>query len=407
MKPTVLFLLFIFFSGINYAQIIDNNNELHALNLNRTKPVLPEKIYLNNPLFLNINISGTSRQAIAGYNREMLIYKSIDSGVTFSLYSVAVPGSGGPGEDKEWIFCDPVQTNPTYNNIFITWTSFGPIPGIKFRKSSDGGSTWSNSVNVSDNLGGQGSNVSSGTNGDIYVVWADNRINNGDDVWFQRSTDGGLTWLTNPVIINDSITNDQYWPAIQCDTSGHLHVIYYDERTALGVVNAYYAFSKDSGSTWQNIQLSDTSFYGLWPNQDVRFGDYIGIDAYGGNVIPVWTDDRASNYNQEIFTGTPSMYTQISAENIRTPDRTSLFQNFPNPCNKSTTFKFYINKRSFVNLYIYDSFGAVVKKIFNKGFNAGLHTFYCSELNLPHGIYFYNIVCENYSQTRKLIVINE
>ena len=48
-------------------------------------------------------ISSTSRQPVSGYNRQMLVYKSVDNGQTFGLHAVAVPGSGGAGEDKEWL----------------------------------------------------------------------------------------------------------------------------------------------------------------------------------------------------------------------------------------------------------------------------------------------------------------
>jgi hypothetical protein len=34
----------------------------------------------------------------------------------------------------------------------------------------------------------------------------------------------------------------------------------------------------------------------------VRFGDYIAIDAYGGNVVPVWTDERAGGFDMDIYT---------------------------------------------------------------------------------------------------------
>ena len=136
-------------------------------------------------------ISSTSRQPVTGYNRDMLLYKSTNNGQTFFLHSTAVPGSGGAGEDKEWIFCDLVQTNTTYNNIFITWTSFGPQPGIRFRKSTNGGLNWSTTVNVGDNTSGQGSNVCSGTNNQIYVVWAANGIR------FDKSTNGGTSFGTD------------------------------------------------------------------------------------------------------------------------------------------------------------------------------------------------------------------
>ena len=57
----------------------------------------------------NFYLSSTSRQPVVNYNRQMLLYKSTDNGISFQLHAIAVPGSGSQGEDKEWIFCDPVS----------------------------------------------------------------------------------------------------------------------------------------------------------------------------------------------------------------------------------------------------------------------------------------------------------
>src|SRR5207248_9303031 len=117
------------------------------------------------------------------------------------------------------------------------------------------------------------------TRGNIYIVWDDAR-NGNNDVWFQRSTNAGVSWLASPVRVNDVTANNQYKAAIQCDTSGILNVIYYDERSGAGQVNSYFAYSTDAGNTWINQRVSDTSFAYTSIGADVRNGEYIGIDAY-------------------------------------------------------------------------------------------------------------------------------
>lgn len=401
-------------------------------------------------------ISSTSRQPVSGYNREMLIYKSTNNGQTFFYHSTAVPGSGGGGEDKEWIFCDPVTTNSTYNNIFITWTSFGSSTGIKFRKSSNSGLNWTSTVNVGDNTSGQGSNVCSGTNnqiyvvwdasgirfdkstnggvsfgtdyqlssisatngfpficadysnrssrGNVYVVWDDNRGGN-YDVYFQRSTNAGSTWLASPVRINDVTTNNQYWPAVQCDTNGYLYAIYYDTRFGSTQVNSFIAYSTNLGDTWTNQRLSDTSFTVSQPNSDVRFGDYIGIDVYKNVILPIWTDQRRGGYNQEIYTsyitGIVSV-TQISSE---IPEKFILHQNYPNPFNPNTKIKFEIPKRSFINLRLHDIQGRIVLSLISKTMEAGIYEIPLDASNLSSGAYFYQMNSDDVSITKKLLII--
>jgi hypothetical protein len=67
-------------------------------------------------------------------------------------------------------------------------------------------------------------------------------------------------------------------------------------------IASYVAYSTDAGTTWVNQVLSDSTFTDQEPNSDVRFGDYIQLDAFSGKVIPVWTDQRKGYPNQEIYT---------------------------------------------------------------------------------------------------------
>ena len=416
----------------------------------------------------NFYISSTSRkQETPPENRDMLLYRSTDNGQTFVLYSTAVPGTGGSGEDKEWIFCDPVVGSPTYNNIFITWTSFGNIStGIKFRRSSNGGLNWTSTVNVSDNSSGQGSCSAVGTNGEIYVVWTyngtrfDRSTNSGvsfgtdyalstysntngfpficvdysahitrgniyvvwddtrsgnSDVWFQRSTNSGLNWLTAPVRVNDVATNNQYWPSIQCDTNGVIYVIYYDTRFVSPAINSFIAYSTDAGNTWVNQRMSDTSFSGTLPNSEVRYGDYIQVDAFANRVILVWTDDRAGTPNQEIYSA--KLINLLSIGNISSeiPKKFNLYQNYPNPFNPSTKIRFDLPASGQVNEYnvqleIYNILGKRIATLINTHLKPGNYEFTWDLHNLAYpyltsGIYFYRITAGEFISTRKMILL--
>ena len=371
----------------------------------------------------NFYLSSTSRQPVVNYNRDMLLYKSTDDGQTFELHATAVPGSGSQGEDKEWIFCDPVPTNSTFNNVMIVWRSFGPVPKIKFSKSDVGGANWGPSVEVGDGFWGQGANVASGTNGNIYVVWWDNglkfdrsfdggesfgidtyisnygfqintsfpficadysqnssrgnvyvvwsdRKNGTDDIWFQRSTDNGDTWMTQPIMVNDVELNQQYWPTIQCDENGRIVVGFYDEREGPSNINAYLAYSDDQGNTWTNAKLSNESFSANTPNSNVRYGDYIGIDTYGGKIVPVWTDDRAGNYNQEIYTAIVDIPISVRENKIEN-EAFTLYQNYPNPFSGNTVIHFDLHEHMHVKAEIFNMSGQLIAIPADKLMQAG------------------------------------
>ncbi len=436
-------------SGLNWAlpQLLPDPNPEHT---SQSDPVITSDAQGN------FYISSTSRKPVAGYNRDMLLYKSTNNGQTFVLYSIAVPGTGGAGEDKEWIFCDPIITNTTYNNIFISWTSFGSSQGIKFRKSTNAGLNWSSTVNVGDNTLGQGSNICSGTNNQIYVVWASNGIrfdkstnggtsfgtdyplsivtstngypfvcadysnnatrgnvyviwddtrNGNSDVWFQRSTNGGTNWIAAPVRVNDVATNNQYWPMMQCDNNGNLFVIYYDTRTNISQINAYVAYSTDAGNTWVNRLISDSSFTSQSPNGDVRFGDYIGIDAYNGKVIPVWTDQRKGYPNQEIYTANLSNLISVNIISTEIPARFMLYQNYPNPFNPETKISFDIKKASFVYIRIFDILGREVRSLVKQNLSPGKYSTIFDASNLPGGAYFYKIETDDFADTKKMVLV--
>jgi hypothetical protein len=415
----------------------------------------------------NFYLSSTSRkQDNSPQERDQIVYKSTNSGESFFFRGVAIVSAGGGGEDKEWMTCDPVPTNSTYNNLMVTSTN--TLNGIiRFAKSSDGGLNWSSPVNISDASGGTGSNIVVGTDGIIHVVWSQggvrydrstnagssfgtdvqirtstlngfpficadysNRSTRGNlyevwsdnsagtyDVWFQRSTNSGTTWLAAATRVNDVVTNSQWWPAVQCDTNGVISVVYYDNRSGTSVWNSYYAYSTDAGNTWTNARLSDVSFFGNQPNSDVRYGDYIGVDAFSSKVFPVWTDDRAGGADQEIYAGVVSLPLGVGNVSPDLPFEFQLYQNYPNPFNPTTTIAYTLPSQSVrraegrvgvgshVTLKVYDLLGREVATLVNEELKPGSYMRTFNAANLASGVYLYRLQSEGTSIIKKMILM--
>ena len=424
---------------------------------------LPEHATQSDPVLTSDNngyfyIATTSREQ-TNTRGETVVYKSTNNGVNWVKYSTAAQSSAF--EDKEWIACDLVPGSPYFNSLNITWTRIGGGGGIKFTKSTNGGLNWTTPVNVSNSSFGQGSNIAIGTNYYIYVVWQASGIrfdrstnggasfgtdyqlssitSTGDtypficvdysghptrgnvyvvfadsrqgsrDIWFQRSTNAGTSWLANPVRVNDVATNDQYWPAIQCDTNGVLYVIYYDERNSSSQVNSYIAYSTDAGDTWVNQRLSDMSFPLISVNSDVRIGDYIGIDAYANKVVPVWTDDRAGTPNQEIYTAQVDGLISVGITQNNVPQKYKLYQNYPNPFNPETVVKFDIPASGSdgvtVRLSVYDVLGREVIVLADKKYSAGTYEFRWDASNVSGGVYFCKLTAGSFTDTKKMVLV--
>ena len=104
-----------------------------------------------------------------------------------------------------------------------------------------------------------------------------------------------------------------------------------------------------------------------------------------------------------------SEITSIKKENEQVPSDFVLSQNYPNPFNPSTTIKFSIPQSGFVSLKIYDLLGNEIAALVNEELSPGSYsaTFDASlaNQNLASGIYFYRLESNQFSQTKKLMLI--
>ncbi|HQY21709.1 MAG TPA: T9SS type A sorting domain-containing protein [Ignavibacteria bacterium] len=96
-------------------------------------------------------------------------------------------------------------------------------------------------------------------------------------------------------------------------------------------------------------------------------------------------------------------------ENI-VSDSYELYQNYPNPFNPSTTIKFNIAEKGFVNLTIFNALGQEIQTLVNDSKASGLYTVDFNGSNLNSGIYFYQLTFSGnngntYSETKKLLLI--
>jgi hypothetical protein len=115
--------------------------------------------------------------------------------------------------------------------------------------------------------------------------------------------------------------------------------------------------------------------------------------------------------NHRIFDVSDSVFTigivpaveNIMNENI--PIEYHLIQNFPNPFNPSTTFKYQIPELSFVTLKIYDVLGNEIEKLVNEVKPAGSYDIEFEATQLPSGIYFYRLQAGDYIETKKMVLM--
>ncbi len=114
--------------------------------------------------------------------------------------------------DKEWIAADSFASSPFRDRIYVTWTRFifNASNGryvqspIAVAVSSDGGHTFSSPQLIVGNvLYSQGSRPVVGPDGTVYVFFdGATRLASLDSIYVVKSTDGGSTW-SKPVKVSD------------------------------------------------------------------------------------------------------------------------------------------------------------------------------------------------------------
>jgi hypothetical protein len=106
----------------------------------------------------------------------------------------------------------------------------------------------------------------------------------------------------------------------------------------------------------------------------------------------------------DLFIGNHSAIgiTQINNE---VPDKYELIQNYPNPFNPSTKIKFRVPKSSHVKLAVFDPLGKEVQSIVSQNLKAGNYETTWEAQNLPSGVYFYRMTTDEFTNTKKMILL--
>ena len=92
------------------------------------------------------------------------------------------------------------------------------------------------------------------------------------------------------------------------------------------------------------------------------------------------------------------------------PARYALGQNYPNPFNPTTTIHFELPEDAHTRIAIYDLLGREIVLLENRPFNAGYHQVVWQGRDtygnaVPSGMYFYRMVANGFSSTRKMVFL--
>ncbi len=175
------------------------------------------------------------------------------------------------------------------------------------------------------------------------------------------------------------------------------------------------AASNDGGLTWPQLgKLNPATPIKDWRYVSVsKWNDKVGSDYYVNMVtlkgsIPGSYVNGVGNgeSNEEYWSIRAKVtFTNINTVSTEVPAKYTLSQNYPNPFNPTTNIKFAVAKAGFVTLKVYDLSGKEVASLVNNNLAAGTYNYTFDGAKLSSGIYFYTIRANDFSETKKMMLI--
>jgi hypothetical protein len=133
----------------------------------------------------------------------------------------------------------------------------------------------------------------------------------------------------------------------------------------------------------------------------------VGFDFTQVN-LSCWVTLKGCIINGVVY-GDTSMLVGINQISNEVPENYSLSQNYPNPFNPVTKIKFSIppskGARGMTQLIIYDILGREITTLVNEQLNPGIYKVEWDGSNYPSGVYFYKLITNEFSETKKMVLI--
>lgn len=168
----------------------------------------------------------------------------------------------------------------------------------------------------------------------------------------------------------------------------------------IGLVEAISVADLNNDSSIELIATSsltiDDSYLTVWTIPGIPF-------TYENFPWPQYGHDRYRS-NQYGFIP-PDEPVGIQPISRIVPDKFILYQNYPNPFNPTTTIKFDLVNSSSVKLFIYDELGKEVVTLINERLRRGTYSYFFDGSKFSSGVYFYRLVTDNNSESRKMLLI--
>jgi hypothetical protein len=180
------------------------------------------------------------------------------------------------------------------NDVYVVWQD--SVPGsagnyknydIFFTKSSDAGTSFGREINLSNNSGFSEHPQLATSGNNVYVAWADNSLSVNREIFFVRSTDGGNTF-GNPINLSNNL-GDSYNHEIFV-FGDDIYAVWLDKEedhyeSENSHSNILIKSSIDGGATFgQTLSLSSNNSN----NSNANTNSFPKVAAYNNHVYVIW-----------------------------------------------------------------------------------------------------------------------
>jgi hypothetical protein len=227
----------------------------------------------------------------------------------------------------------------------------------------------------------------------VYRFATDKRL------YVLRRTAGSGGFASPLAITPAGLGNPSYWRTIDTDDNGRLYVTF--QNSTSGGPKGFFLVHGTTSFVQPILIFEDSS------------GTYSGrisssVAARGNGEIAV-TYEASVLRNGEIaadifFKEGTLTITEIEPSN-QTVKGYLLEQNYPNPFNPATLINFTLPASGFVKLKVFNSIGKEVQTLVNGNLSPGSYSVNFNAANLSGGVYFYKLETENFTETKKMILI--
>ncbi|MDW8361883.1 MAG: MopE-related protein [Myxococcales bacterium] len=221
-------------------------------------------------------------------SRHIFCVRSADGGATW-----AGPVQVDRGTGATFVAAAP-RVAMVGSRVYVTWRDnrSGALD-VRFNRSTDGGATFGMSdvrldVGTAPGASSSFAPVIAAEGSNVYVAWVDDRNGGTFDIYLNRSSDSGATWLSADAIRidRDPLPHDSIEPRIVTTVPGAAVVAWLDYRD--GLPDVYASRTTDAGGTWSTPARLDTG------SMAGRAGSYeLVLGAAGELVAAAWSDDRS------------------------------------------------------------------------------------------------------------------